>query len=147
MVAKTLTDEMVQSGADLVKQLDARGESPDAALWLYFSDLQEWKLVLAEMKMSSQGPRAVYEAIREALSSMPKELKPLSLELISVAKPDAPLIQLLSSAVQTGPGIGGIRFTNNVINGTVIEDAYIYRLATAKGGRNSAPRAKGADGS
>ncbi|MFN2514070.1 MAG: hypothetical protein ABR568_21985 [Pyrinomonadaceae bacterium] len=27
-----------------------------------------------------------------------------------------------------GGGISGIRFTNNVINGTPIEDAYIYRI-------------------
>jgi hypothetical protein len=38
------------------------------------------------------------------------------------------MITLLRVALRTGPGIGGIRFSSNVINGTLIEDAYIYRL-------------------
>jgi hypothetical protein len=38
------------------------------------------------------------------------------------------MVASLRSAVRTRPGIDGIRVTNNVINGLVIEDAYIYRL-------------------
>ena len=56
------------------------------------------------------------------------ELAELSLDDLALAKPDAPLVTLLRNAVRTGSGIHGIRFSNNVMNGTVIEDAYIYRL-------------------
>jgi hypothetical protein len=34
----------------------------------------------------------------------------------------------LRTAIRTDSGINGIRFSNNSINGTVIEDAYIYRI-------------------
>jgi len=127
MVAKTLTDKMVRSGAELVRRLDDRGVRPDAAFWLYLPELDEWKLVLAEAKLSTQGPRAAYEEFQKALAQKP-ELESMSLDLVALAKPDAPLVRLLGSAIRTGEGISGIRFTNNVINGTVIEDAYIYRL-------------------
>jgi hypothetical protein len=36
----------------------------------------------------------------------------------------------MRTAIQTGPGTGvsGIRFTQNMVNNVLIEDAYIYRL-------------------
>ena len=46
---------------------------------------------------------------------------------MSFSVPDAPVVALLRTAIRTGPGISGIRFKNNVIDGTLIEDAYIYR--------------------
>ena len=52
----------------------------------------------------------------------------VSLEDIVLAKPDAQIIRLLAQAIATGPGISNIRFTHNAINGTLIEDALIYRL-------------------
>ena len=128
MVAMTLTKELIEAGAALVRKLDERGVQPDAALWFYFADVQQWKLVLAETKLGVGGPKQIYKNIQDVLSTFPAELGELSLEDITLVKPDAPFVALLRLAIRTGPGIGGIRFTNNVINGTVIEDAYIYRL-------------------
>lgn len=135
MVAKPLTENMIRSGAALVAMLDKRGLAPDAALWFYFPDIGEWKLVLAEVKLSRQGPRVFYKLIQDVISKADPPLEEVPLDSVALAAPNAPIISLLSSAVQTGPGISGIRFTNNVVNGTVIEDAYIYRL-TSDGGRD-----------
>jgi len=128
MVTTILTKEMIEAGASLLKKLDDKGVQPDAAFWFYFPDLQRWKLVLAEVKLGSTGPREIYSRIQEVLSQFTQELKDLSLDSITLAKPDAPIVSLLRVAIKTGPAITGIRFTNNVINGVVIEDAYIYRL-------------------
>jgi hypothetical protein len=38
-------------------------------------------------------------------------------------------VALLRKAVSTGPGISGVRITNNAVNGRIIDDAYIYRVA------------------
>ena len=38
------------------------------------------------------------------------------------------MVRLLRKVIKTGRKVSGIRFTNNVINGTVIDDAYIYLL-------------------
>ena len=128
MVATTLTKEMIEAGANLISKLDQGGVQPDAAFWFYFPDIQQWKLVLAEVKLGSEGPRGIYGRIKDVLSQFNEELKNLSLDSITLAKPDAPIVALLRVAIRTGPAIGGIRFTNNVINGVVVEDAYIYRL-------------------
>jgi hypothetical protein len=128
MVGTQLTPELIKEGATLVESLDRAGASPDAALWFYFPDINAWKLLLAEVKVGPEGPRGVYRCIQRTLQSLRNEVTHLALEDVAVARPDAPLIKLLAQAVSTGAGIQGIRFTNNIINGTLIEDAYIYRL-------------------
>jgi hypothetical protein len=129
MVEAALTPQLIQEGADLVQALDAAGLAPDAAFWFYFPDINAWKLVLAEMKVGPQGPREVYKQIQRTLGALSDRIKTLSLDDVAVAKPDAPVVSVLKKALRTGPGIGGIRFSQNIIDGVLIEDAYIYRLA------------------
>ena len=128
MVETNLTKEMMESGARLIDKLDERGIQPDAAFWFYFPDLQAWKIVIAEVKLGKQGPKEVYRQIQKVLSKFSQELHGLSLDDVALANPDSPVVALLRVAMRTGPGIGGIRFKHNVINGTLIEDAYIYRI-------------------
>ena len=110
-----------------IQRLDEHGLHPDAAFWFYFSEEQQWKLIIAEVKVGTEGPKKIYRKMREILENYP-DVPGLSLDDVSLTRPDSPIIALLRTAIQTGHGISGIRFKNNVINGTLIEDAYIYRL-------------------
>jgi hypothetical protein len=132
MVAAALTEQMIGSGATLIRKLDERGLAPDAAFWFYVPDRQEWSLVIAEAKLTKKGPRWIYNEIRDAISESSGNLPGLSLDAVSVVKPDVPIVSLLMAAIHTGPGLVGIRFSNNVIDGTVVEDAYIYRLTDGR---------------
>ena len=128
MVETQLTPELIREGATLVEALDRSGVSPDAAFWLYYPDIAVWKLLLAEVKVGHAGPREVYREVQKTLNGLRAQITHLSLEDVAVAKPDDPVIKLLSTVVATGPKLEGFRFTHNVVNGTLIEDAYIYRL-------------------
>jgi hypothetical protein len=128
MVDAPLTDDMIESGAELVRRLDAGGMQPDAAFWQYFPELQEWKLVIVEVKLGHVGPREIYSQIQHLMAQADVELSGLSLDSVTLAKPDSLVVSLLRHAIRTGEGISRVRFTNNVINGTLVEDAYIYRL-------------------
>ena len=128
MVATTLTKEMIVSGGALVRKLDEQGLHPDAAFWLYSTDLAEWKLVIAEIKLDTEGPRKIYKKIQDAISASKQDMPDISLDSVTLSMPDAPIVALLKRAIRTDAGMGGIRLTNSVIDGTVIEDAYIYRL-------------------
>jgi hypothetical protein len=128
MVNVMLTDSMIDAGESLIRKLDERGVSPDAAFWIYFPDIQQWKLMLTEVKLGEKGPKELYKKIQDTIFENKNEIGELSLDDVALAKPDAPIVSLLRIAIRTGQGISGIRFTNNVINGTVIDDAYIYRL-------------------
>jgi hypothetical protein len=61
---------------------------------------------------------------------MEKSLPDLSVKLrnIFLVNPKHKLIRLMKIVVGTGKTISGIRFTQNVINNILIEDAYIYRM-------------------
>jgi hypothetical protein len=128
MVETRLTQQLINEGARLVEKLDQSGASPAAAFWVYFPNVGGWKLFLAETKVGTRGPREVYKQIQRTLHALRNEVTHLSLENVTVTKPNAPLVALLSSAISTGPGIRGIRFSRSAIHGVPIEDAYIYRL-------------------
>ena len=129
MVETQLTEEMIATGAALIRKMDERKMSPEAAFWLYFPDIQAWKLVIAKAKVGISGPKETYRQIQKLLGEFATETKRLSLNDIAVARSDAPIVALLRIALGNVTGISSIRFTANVINGVVIEDAYIYRLS------------------
>ena len=120
--------ELIDAGAKLVQKLNKRGLAPDAAFWLYSLEEQTWKLVLVEVKLAKKGPKAAYAEIQKILADE-KELGNLKLDDLVLEKPDTRIVELIRKAMRTGSGIAGIRFKNNVIDGTLIDDAYVYRAA------------------
>jgi hypothetical protein len=128
MVDSNLTSNRITAGETLVRKLDASGLSPDAAFWLYDSELGSWKLVIAEMKVREEGSKRIYKQIQKHLGELGKSgAERLNLDDIYLLPREAPIVALIRSAIRTGPGISGIRFTKNVVNGRLIDDAYIYR--------------------
>jgi hypothetical protein len=127
MVANILTEELINGGKNLLQELDASGIKVNAALWFYFPEEGFWKLMLSFPNVEKEGPKAAYVRVQKALFKLKGTQAP-ALDDITIARPNAPLVQLLKIAIRTGPGISGIRFSNNVINGQLIPDAYIYRL-------------------
>jgi len=127
MVVNSLTEQLINGGKNLIEGLDASGIKVDGALWLQFPEEGYWKLVLSFPNIEKEGPKSAYAKVQKVISKL-KEKDRLSLDEVALAKPNAPILNLLKIAIHTGPGISGIRFSNNVINGQLISDAYIYRL-------------------
>ena len=129
MVTNLLTDQLINGGKKLIKKLDASGIKVDGALWFYFPDEGFWKLMLSFPNIEIEGPKFSYAKVQKALLKLNVEEKEtLSLDDVAFTKPNSPLIRLLKTLVHTGSGISGIRLSNNVINGQLIADAYVYRL-------------------
>jgi hypothetical protein len=123
----TLVDAQVDDGKKLIQALDAAKVDVQAAMWFYFTESNDWRLVIATPLMDVIGPMKTYEIIQ---NEMEKSLPDLSVKLrnIFLVNPQHKLIRLMKIAVGTGKTISGIRFTQNVINNILIEDAYIYRM-------------------
>nr|QNO46795.1 hypothetical protein DEIDBPHB_00044 [Methanosarcinales archaeon ANME-2c ERB4] len=122
-----LIEQDLQEGKDLIEALDETEFEVDASLWFYSSDSDEWRLLIASPFVEENGPRKSYGFIRSVLTR-PSPPSGISLKNISVLSPKHHLIKLLKTTIHTGPDMAGIRFTRNVINNTLIEDAYIYRI-------------------
>jgi hypothetical protein len=132
MAEAALVDADIAFGRELVEALDLEppeaGLRPSAAFWFFFPDESTWRLVLALPAMETEEPQEVY---RKVLDVMNRRVRDLSrpTDAIGLAPPDVPIAQLLRSAIHTGSeGVAGIRFTHNVINGQLVDDAYIYRV-------------------
>ncbi len=129
MVKTTLTPELIEAGERFLRKLDERGVRPDAAFWLYSRDLDGWKLVVAEVNLGKDGPQRIYKRFQKVLAGLAGEGFIIALNDLTLAKPDAPIVSLLKGAVRASPGASGVRLRNSGIDGTFIEDAYVYRVA------------------
>jgi hypothetical protein len=113
----------------LTHALDETEWPVTAALWLFFSESNQWRLIFASPTVNKEGPGNAYKHIQTALRNLPTGTSSVGLQDIAVIDASAPVVELLSTVVKTGEdSIAGIRFSENVINGHLIEDAYIYRM-------------------
>ena len=119
---------MIEAGKELTQRLDNLGIDITAAFWFYVVDASEWRLVFASPKVDTDGQRAVYTDIQDALSKDPEKVPGLSMRNITVLRPNDPIIRVLLKVFPTQKTINGIRATRNRFNNVFIEDAYIYRM-------------------
>ena len=114
-----------EKGKQVVTAFDASNFPVRSAFWFYLPDGDEWRLILATPKIDELGPRAAYAAAQEILRN---QQSGIGLEHITLLSPNDPLVKLLRVAITTSPtALADFRFTKNVINNVLIEDAYIYR--------------------
>jgi hypothetical protein len=128
MVTPDLRAEMIDAGRRLLELLDRHKFRPRAAFWFYFPESDRWRFVVASPEVRVRGPQAAYRKVQALARKVPGAADIFAAGDVTVVKDNDPLIVLLRNAIATGPGISGIRFTNNAVNGTFIDDAYIYRL-------------------
>jgi len=131
-VKPDLTQQIVQAGRQLVELLDRQNFRAPGYFWFYFPESDRWRFVVASPEVRLHGPHAAYRKVEEIARKVPDSTKFFAAGDLTVIKDDDPLVVLLRKAISTGPGISGIRFTNNSINGTVIDDAYIDRLSSPR---------------
>jgi len=128
LVKEILTESMIKAGEELTRILDQMNWPVTASLWFYFVEENQWKLLLTSPLVTKEGPKRGYQRVQEALGKFQQGIPKIGLQDVAVIDESHPLISLMRPAIRTGGGISGIRFSKNVINGQVIEDAYIYRL-------------------
>lgn len=123
----TLVKDDISEGKKLIKNLDSTGFKVNSALWFFATDLNEWRFVLASDYLNKHGLKEAYSFIRKELEEI--SLTNISLNNIAIVGNNDELIKLLRHEIKTDDrDILEIRFTRNVINGTMIEDTVIYRI-------------------
>lgn len=128
VVKESLSNEMISAGEELTRRLDQARLVVDASLWLYNAETNTWRFVISSPEVRVHGPKWVYKKIQSVVSQIQWEKSKIPLKDITVVDSQDPLISVLRLTVKTGDTVSGIRFTQNVIDGVFIEDAYIYRM-------------------
>jgi hypothetical protein len=127
MATTVLVSTDVEMGSELLKILDEAAFPVTAAAWIYFPDVDEWRLVIRTPRVEKD----LQGALRELAAAMDAkgDLRTrLDLSRVKLVPPKDKILAAMSSMVRVD-GISNIRFSRNVINGMVIDDALIYRLA------------------
>jgi hypothetical protein len=126
MVDPILTQRMIDLGAKAVAALDSSDIHTDAAFWLLREEAG-WRLVLSIPSFEGDRPSDSYASVLRVLRE--HGVLELSASDLEVAKSASLYVQLLRTAISLpGPEIGSVRFKGNVVNGYLIEDAFIYRM-------------------
>ena len=59
-----LNEAAVQVGKIVLAKLDENGIDVKSAFWFYFSEVNEWRLLLVIPAVDTQGPREIYSEIQ-----------------------------------------------------------------------------------
>jgi hypothetical protein len=127
MATTALVSTDVEMGSELLKVLDEAAFPVTAAAWMYFPDVDEWRLVIRTPKAEKD----LQGALRELAAAMDAkgDLRArLDLSRVKLVPPKDKILAAMSRMIRVD-GISNIRFSRNVINGVVVDDALIYRLA------------------
>ncbi len=113
---------MLKAGEKLLHLLGKRGFPFRAALWIYLSEAEEWRLFLAVPKAREEGKRKFYKRLQNIV-----EKEPDLPEFGAIAVVDAkdPLVYSIGTTVRVGD-VTGRTLSRGRINGRYFEDAYVY---------------------
>jgi hypothetical protein len=128
VVRENLSKEMIKSGERLIKRLDQSNSNVEAALWFFSQDEKIWKMIIISPLVKTEGPRNYYKRILKANKTADESEALISLNDISADDTSNPLFNLFNKTVSTGNKITGIRLSKNTVNGTFIDDSYVYRI-------------------
>lgn len=127
MAAAILVDSDVEMGRELLRILDETKFPVTAAAWIFFPDIEEWRLVIRTPKAEKNLQQALLE-LAVSLDERGDLRRRLDLSRVRLVPPKDKMLAAMGSVVRV-EGTSNIRFTRNVINGVVVDDALIYRLA------------------
>lgn len=130
MASGALVNSEIEAGLNLVRALDEARFGVRAALWLYLSDMEKWRMVIAYEGKKKDLEKKIFEAARISANwrNSNPERPILDLGRVRITPADDPLIEGLHRVMHVD-GLGQVRFSNNLINGIYVEDALIHRLA------------------
>ncbi len=131
MDQEALVESQIAESISLMRSLEDQGDKPSAAVWHYFSDADEWRLLVAgptfDALLPSQEAQAylkIVEALRNAGVSS------LSIGEIKLVRSDYPLLNATRFLVKTGPdALVRAHFRDNNVNGIFIKEMLVLRSA------------------
>ena len=131
MGEKALVEAKVTDAIQLIQKLDAGGDAPSMAVWYFYDDAEEWRLIIAGPTFDALLPKhepVAYKKLVEAMAVL--SLSSLSVSDLKVVETKSPLPQSLRRLISTGPtGIARAHFINTTLNRIFIKEMIILRSA------------------
>ena len=132
MGEKTLVDSQIADAIAFVRQLDAGGIPPTLAVWYFYDDAAEWRLLLAGPFFDGLLPKQEQVAYRRIVDTMSYlTLSSLTLSDIKLVRSDSPPSLAIRSLIRTNAdAVGTMHFANTTLNGIFISAMTVLRSAS-----------------
>ncbi|MFQ2706695.1 hypothetical protein ACK3ZA_07430 [Aeromonas caviae] len=131
MGEKPLVDGLIFDSFAFILGLDALDSSPSLAVWYFYEDADDWRLIIAGPNFDKFLPKQealAYQKVSEAISH--SNLQSLSISLVKLIRTDDALSKALGFLVGTPPdGFTRASFTNTSLNGIFIKEMIVLRSA------------------
>ena len=127
MATPTLVDRRIDHGGRLLAELDVAGVPIESAFWLFRSEWDEWRLVLATPLFDQFGPLKAYRRLLDVYDA--DSTISFRSDNITAVGTDNIRVQELRSLFRKLPPEFGNRFEDRFIQGREVENAYVYRLS------------------
>jgi hypothetical protein len=117
----------IDRGAEVLDALERAKLKVRVALWVFLSEYEDWRLVVAAHQFDSLFPRNPYRLLNDALDAAgftPEKTPPiLILPMID------PFIKHLRRVFAKTKTVEGMRLGGQMIGDRFVQDAYVYRIS------------------
>lgn len=131
MGEKALVESQLSEATSLIQQLDAQGDSPTIAVWYFYDDANEWRLLIGGPSFDAILPKQEalgYKKVAEAMTAA--QLSSLTISEVKLVETRSALPQALRSLIGTDPKIiVRAHFMNTTLNGIFMKEMIIMRSA------------------
>lgn len=129
MAESALVESQISDSIALIKLLDEQGEGVSSAFWHYFTDADEWRLLLAgstfDKLLPNEEARA-YQVLAEALTA--SHATSLTIGEVKLVRTDHHLVQAVLMLIGT-PEDDLVRahFSETTVNGLFVKEMVVLR--------------------
>jgi len=131
MPEETLVESLITDSVELIKQLDKQGDDTTNVLWYFYSDAEEWRLLIAGPAFDKLLPKdegQAYQKIAKALG----HAKPNTLTIadVKLIRTDDPVLKATRFVLKT-PQSAVVRayFRDNTFDGIFVKEMLVMRAA------------------
>ena len=118
---------LVDEGTRLVKLLDDSKLKPRAAMWVYNSETDIWKLWIVPAA-GIDDKLEFYRLLAQVISAHRAELPSFDISSVEFKADTHPAVKGLGAMLRMD-GLGSAHFSNNRFNGFLLPDGIVLRMA------------------
>jgi hypothetical protein len=117
----------VSVGSELLDILERAKLKVSVALWVFLSEYEDWRLVIAGRQFDSPDPRDAYRLVHDSLNAA--GFKPQKAPPVLILPTKDPFIRELRRLFGKTRSVDGMRLGGQMIGDRFVADAYVYRVS------------------
>ncbi len=117
----------VNRGSEVLEILDRAKLKVSVALWMFLSEYEDWRLVIAGRQLNSSDPRESYRLFHESLAAA--EFSRHKTPPVLILPMSDPFVRELRRIFGKSKSVEGMRLGGQMIGDRFVSDAYVYRIS------------------